>query len=555
MATATATAPPSELPKASQPDRGFWTLYVGDLDRRVAEPQLVELFSTYGPILSARVIRDIVTRASLGYGYVNFQNQADAEKALKELNFHELNGKQIRLMWQQRDPSSRYSGSGNLFVKNLPSNIDHKALHEMFKAFGDILSCKVIKDPETGKSRNYGFVHFQEENGASKALTTLNGKKVDGTAEDGEELKALYVANFIKRNARIAALVANFTNVYIKQVLPNVTQADVERFFAKFGGIASAVTKTDKRGRVFAFCDFKSHDAAVKAIQAANEKKIDGLSDDTGMYVARAQSRSERLIELRQLYMQRQALGNNLYVRNFGAEVTSDDLKDLFKGFGEITSARVMADDEGNSRGFGFLSFAQTEHANHALKEMNGRMLNGKPLVVNIAQRRDQRTSMLQVQFQQRLQALLTRMPMGPIIAPHGAPSSRPPTGMRSTRGTKAAPSRGPASAVSGAPATRRPQPEVVVHVDGSSSVVTPGAHPELGHISAEALMLLDEESRKEALGERLFVKVHAADPELAPKITGMFLEMPPLEAHALLENPTLLQEKIREAVTILRGQ
>jgi polyadenylate-binding protein len=358
MAAQTATQP-----AAPAADRGFWTLYVGDLDKRVAEPQLVELFSPFGPILSARVIRDIVTRASLGYGYVNFQNQADAEKALKELNFADLNGRQIRLMWQQRDPSSRYSGSGNLFVKNLPGGIDHRGLHELFKNFGSILSCKVIKDPDSGTSRHYGFVHFDKDEDASKALTAMNGITVDGKAAADEEIKALYVANFIKRNARIAALVANFTNVYIKQVLPNVTKEDVEKFFSKFGNISSAVARTDKRGRVFAFCDFKTHDAAVKAIQAANEKKIDGLTDDDGMYVARAQSRSERLIELRQLYMQRQALGNNLYVRNFGPEVTSDDLKDLFKGFGEVNSARVMTDDEGNSRGFGFISFAQTEQS------------------------------------------------------------------------------------------------------------------------------------------------------------------------------------------------
>ena len=548
--TATAAAPQGQPPVA---DRGFSTLYIGDLDKRVTEPQIVELFSRFGPILSCRVIRDIVTRASLGYGYVNFQNQADAEKALKELNFTDINGRQVRLMWQQRDPSQRYSGAGNLFVKNLPAAIDHKSLHDLFKPFGAIQSCKVIKDPDTGKSRHYGFVHFADSEQASKALAELNGKKLDAKAEEDEELKALYVANFIKRNARIAALVANFTNVYIKQVLPTVTKDDVEKFFSKFGGIASAVTKTDKRGRVFAFCDFKSHDDAVKAIEAANEKTVAGLTDkEQPIYVARAQTRSERLIELRQLYMQRQAMGNNLYVRNFGPEVTGDDLKELFSNFGEITSARVMMDEGGNSRGFGFLSFVQAEAANQALKEMNGRMLNGKPLVVNIAQRRDQRTSMLQVQFQQRLQAMLQRLPMGPIIAGPGSSASRPPASMRSTRGTKsraAPPTHSPASK----PA--HPQPEVSVRVDAQAKTTSPAMQAELGPISADALMMLDEDSRKEALGERLFVRVHAINEEAAPKITGMLLEMPTLEAHALLENQALLREKVTEAEAILKTQ
>ena len=537
-------------------DRGFWTLYVGDLHKKVTERELQDVFSPFGAVLSCRVIRDIVTRASLGYGYVNFQQQEDAERALKELNFTELLGRQIRIMWQQRDPSSRYSGSGNLFVKNLPSGIDHRNLQQLFNPFGSVVSCKVIKDPDTGKSRNYGFVQFTDADQASKALSAMNGKTLDAAVEEGEERKALYVANFIKRNARIAALVANFTNVYIKQVLPNVTKADVEKFFSKFGNISSAVTKTDKRGRVFAFCDFKTHDAAVKAIESANSKKVSGLTDNDGeLYVARAQSRSERLVELRQLYMERQAKGNNLYVRNFGPEVTGEDLKELFKNFGEISSSRVMSDEEGNSRGFGFLSFEKAECANVALKEMNGRMLNGKPLVVNIAQRRDQRTAMLQVQFQQRLAAMLQRMPMGPILAGPPSSASRPPQGMRSMRGTKA-PARRPESSVAGpSSAPKRAQPEVVVHVDAENKTTSPAMQAELGPISAEALMMLPEEARKEALGERLYLRVHAVDEELAPKITGMLLEMPPLEAHALLDNDALLHDKITEAVKILSEQ
>ena len=63
----------------------------------------------------------------------------------------------------------------------------------------------------------------------------------------------------------------------------------------------------------------------------------------------------------------------------------------------------------------------------------------------------------------------------------------------------------------------------------------------------------MDEASRMEALGERLFIKVHEIDPEQAPKITGMFLEMPVAEAHSLLENRQLLAEKVKEAIAVLR--
>lgn len=120
------------------------SLYVGDLHYDVTEAMLYDKFSGVGHILSLRICRDIVTKRSLGYAYVNFQQLGDAEKALDTMNFDILMGKPIRIMWCQRDPALRKSGVGNLFIKNLDKSIDNKSMYDTFSAFGNILSCKVL---------------------------------------------------------------------------------------------------------------------------------------------------------------------------------------------------------------------------------------------------------------------------------------------------------------------------------------------------------------------------------------------------------------------------
>mmetsp|Transcript_15930 Transcript_15930/g.34927 ORF Transcript_15930/g.34927 Transcript_15930/m.34927 type:complete len:709 (-) Transcript_15930:128-2254(-) len=425
------------------------SLYVGDLAPDVNESLLYEIFSAVGPVASIRVCRDAVTRRSLGYAYVNFHQLADAERSLDTMNFSMIKGKPCRIMWSQRDPSLRKSGVGNIFVKNLHESIDNKQLYDTFSLFGNILSCKVVTDRETGKSKGYGYVHYETAEAANAAI-----EKLDGMLIDGQEVQ---VGHFMRRNDRPD--VNSWTNIYIKNIPLEWDDARLRTEFEQFGEVLSASiaqgipkkapkpapakeepaetpegeeaapaaadpeTKENEDSNEktedkvsslgYGFVNYVEHEPAAAAVEALNGKKypttINGEETEQELYVGRAQKKAERERELRAKFeaekMDRisKFQGVNLYVKNLDDTVTDDMLRDEFSAMGTITSARVMKDmKDGRSRGFGFVCFSTPEEATRAVNEMNGKLIANKPIFVAVAQRREVRRAQLEAQHANR---------------------------------------------------------------------------------------------------------------------------------------------------------
>ncbi|KAL4319209.1 hypothetical protein GQ457_18G016330 [Hibiscus cannabinus] len=592
------------------------SLYVGDLDPSVTESQLYDYFVQIGSVLTVRVCKDLSTRGSLGYGYVNYGNPQDAALALDLLNFTPLNGKPIRIMYSNRDPSIRKSGSGNVFIKNLDKGIDHKALHDTFSAFGNILSCKLVTD-SSGQSKGYGFVQFDNEESAQKAIEKLNGMLLNDTQ--------VYVGPFVRKQER-DSFISNvkFNNVYVKNLSESTTDEDLKTIFGQFGPITSAVVMRELNGKSkgFGFVNFESADAAARAVESLNGKKF----GDKEWYVGKAQKKSEREVDLKLRFEQSmkesadKVQGANLYVKNLDDSLSDEKLKELFSQYGAITSCKVMRDPNGVSKGSGFVAFSTPEEASKALAEMNGKMVVSKPLYVALAQKKEDRRARLQAQFSQMRPVAITpsaapRMPMYPPggtglgqqtfygqgpptmfhqpgfgyqqqlvpgMRPGGAPMPNflVPMVQQGQQGQRPGGRRSGAVQQSQRPASlmqqqvlprgrvyRRPPgrglPDVSMPKVAGGKPSVPydmggmpmhGAPPQPFQIGelASALAHATPNQQRTVLGECLYPRIEQLEPDTAAKVTGMLLEMDQTEILHLLESPEALKAKVAEAMEVL---
>ena len=312
-------------------------------------------------------------------------------------------------MWSQRDPALRKTGAGNIFIKNLDENIDNKALHDTFAAFGNILSCKVATDPQ-GNSHGYGFVHYDAGEAALAAIEGVNGMLLND--------KVVFVGIHIprrERQAKIDEVRAHYTNLYVKNIPLDVTTEEFKALFDKYGAVTSAVITLDSEtgaSKGFGFVNYDDHEDARKALEDLHEKDYRGQL----LFVTRAQRKGEREEELKRSYEQKKYettlkyQGVNLYVKNLDDDVTEEKLQAEFEPFGQITSCKIMMDDKAVSKGFGFVCFSAPDEATKAVTELNGKMIGTKPLYVSLAQRKDVRKSQLEAQVAQRNQIRTQQM-------------------------------------------------------------------------------------------------------------------------------------------------
>jgi len=156
-------------------------IFVGGLASDVSEADLKEYFGAYGTIADAVVMRDKLTGNGRGFGFVTFADGAVAERVIAQR--HEIKGRSVEAKSavprnegdvQTRAPmggggqgGGRYGNDNSqlvtkIFVGGISPSVDEAEFKEYFGAYGRISDIQLMTDRDSGRSRGFGFVTYEE---------------------------------------------------------------------------------------------------------------------------------------------------------------------------------------------------------------------------------------------------------------------------------------------------------------------------------------------------------------------------------------------------------
>ncbi|XP_074991407.1 putative RNA-binding protein 23 isoform X7 [Calonectris borealis] len=177
------------LGSLSPEERDARTVFCMQLAARIRPRDLEDFFSAVGKVRDVRIISDRNSRRSKGIAYVEFCEIQSVPLAIG-LTGQRLLGVPIIVQASQAEKNrlaamanNLQKGSGGpmrLYVGSLHCNITKEMLRGIFEPFGKIDSIVLMRDPDTGQSKGYGFITFAEAECARRALEQLNGFELAG---------------------------------------------------------------------------------------------------------------------------------------------------------------------------------------------------------------------------------------------------------------------------------------------------------------------------------------------------------------------------------------
>lgn len=346
------------------------------------------------------------------------------------------------------------------------------------------------------------------------------------------------------------------------------------------------------KSRGFGFVCFKEWTSARAAL---DKHAVDGKPEPGQLYVAEAKSKEQRKEELARSSFQfkRSMQLLNLIVRNMSPETTKEEFEEFFGQFGEIRSSKLVPESQ-----IGFVCYTDRESARKA-KEMSGTALHNYQLRIDYCEPKEQRQKALEEKWDKRafekqrlmnakgnnqdvmtlitsLSLLMSQLAgngqgMARMANPRGqgqhqssrhfAPAAMQMQGQApSNQGPQGQQRRPPMPRTQQPMMGHRPMPQAPMANQPVPQVMSPEMHMQqqyaqgiLATFQREEFMTGSEEQRKQLVGSYIFRHVGSmVGTDLAPKITGMIIDLPAADLNMSVQTFESLIGKVRSAVQLL---
>ena len=311
-----------------------------------------------------------------------FKDYKSANDCRINMNLRKIKNASIRIMWDEKDFQYKNYNKSNLYIKNIPKEKNSREIFEYFNKFGDIYSMKINED-EKGNNVGTGYITYYNQDDAKKAIDETNGKKI---WDSGMELLYKNERNYHYNNDN--------SKININNLPDSFTNKDIEKLCEEFGKIQTHNIFNGQNGR-YGVVVFSNEQEAKKAVEQLNNKEINGKKLIVKEFQRKPNySQNNNYNNFNNYYnnqfpkYEEPYENANLYIKNIPFTVKEEDLKKIFEPFGTIKSIKLekeTIEKKENSetklvttnKGFGYISFENSENAKKALESLNNKYIPG----------------------------------------------------------------------------------------------------------------------------------------------------------------------------------
>ncbi|KAI8338188.1 hypothetical protein BC941DRAFT_374884 [Chlamydoabsidia padenii] len=258
-------------------------IYVGNLDQRVTDTMLQEIFATIGVVVQVKVVKRHSPYSNVNYGFIEYADRRAAEQAIQDMNGRKIFNHGIKVNWALPGNNAKedISNHFHVFIGDLAPEITDEMLVKAFSAFNTLSDAHIMWDPVSGKSRGFGFAAFRDKTDAEQAIATMNGEWLGNRAircnwatqkgqtatpppQPGQQLPYEVVVHQTP---------AYVTSVYVGNLTPETTENDLLAPFQRFGFVQDIRLQAD---RGFAFVKMDTHENAANSLVQLQNINIHG---------------------------------------------------------------------------------------------------------------------------------------------------------------------------------------------------------------------------------------------------------------------------------------